>query len=573
MQSYAFRQALGGSTGAPVSPGHARGVPAELLALPQADRVRALAKPIAALFQQLDSGRVSLDAFRAGLSDLGVAESPEATRLLSQGGAPSFTALFRALQVDVAESGAAGAASAAAAATAPTGSAGSPRPFGPLGGAPTAGGRVLGPRPGERQLDPVSWTGDAAVVGPGHADRAAVVSPFNTALVGNILAAPATVGYRSKGREVTAHLHAETGAGAVLRNEPGPLPPGVEHGVYAQAGGGGGDAWRADPRLNRMGAGPRALAELHGRGAAALVAPAPPPPHGAGASATQQLHHGLDAGEHRFQSHSQAAQSRGLLGGRARGAEERGQGLPPPPTSAGYGAAGGGPPSRVRESVHELLRALDAGRVSAAGFRAQLADLGVPAAQLPPTLERMLADATRFGTRIDFGRAARSFEDFFAAQQQQQQQQQLSQLQPPKPAVAAPATAAEDALAHSRGDPYQHGTEPASGAGGLAGGGCDGAGGGGGGGGGGGVTRAQMLLRGGDRGLAEPVRPVGYVASLDEPTFTRNRAIGGKFYSPHIPAGYKSHGDIVGWQGETTARECPAGVRLRRGVARWEGRS
>ena len=36
----------------------------------------------------------------------------------------------------------------------------------------------------------------------------------------------------------------------------------------------------------------------------------------------------------------------------------------------------------VREAVHELLRGLDAGRVSAADFRARLHALGVPAAPL-----------------------------------------------------------------------------------------------------------------------------------------------------------------------------------------------
>ena len=95
LQSYEVRVAIEESTGTRIKPV----LPAELLALPQADRVRRLARELAELHRALEGGSLSLDRFRAALRGWGIEETPEATRLLQQ--APvSFSALLRALQAE-----------------------------------------------------------------------------------------------------------------------------------------------------------------------------------------------------------------------------------------------------------------------------------------------------------------------------------------------------------------------------------------------------------------------------------------------------------------------------------------
>jgi hypothetical protein len=92
-QSAAFRDALEKSAGVPASPAR----PSD--GLSQMQRVRAHTKELSALLGDLELGRISVDVLSAALRDLGIAETPEATRLLRQ--LPvSFAALYRALQTD-----------------------------------------------------------------------------------------------------------------------------------------------------------------------------------------------------------------------------------------------------------------------------------------------------------------------------------------------------------------------------------------------------------------------------------------------------------------------------------------
>ena len=220
--SYAFRSAVETSTGAAIP---ARGVGSDLLSMPQAERVRTLSKQLSTLYQSYDAGRISLDAFRASLRDYGIVETPEATRLLLQGGQPTFTSLFRALQAEVHP----GVQAAVAAANAPPAGPSVPSAvsvFGPGTGANTS--RKVGPRPGEKQLDPITGQGDPHVIGPGHEDRRALVSPFNTAIVGNILAQQHD---HRKAREDLRHEQ-ETGAGECTHSNRQSIS---EHSVNASA--------------------------------------------------------------------------------------------------------------------------------------------------------------------------------------------------------------------------------------------------------------------------------------------------------------------------------------------------
>ena len=164
LKSYEFRQALEAS-GSSVRPARAT---AELLAIPRSDRVRALAPELGGLCRQLDSGQLSLDRFRAALRDIGVEETPEATRLLLQQTKLSFSALYRALQSDnFADSNASAAPGPAAPDVLPYASASRQRLAGGIQ-RPAADPSMRGiAHPGDRQFDPVTWTGDAGVKGPG----------------------------------------------------------------------------------------------------------------------------------------------------------------------------------------------------------------------------------------------------------------------------------------------------------------------------------------------------------------------------------------------------------------------
>lgn len=89
-----FAEAVQSSTGKPVLAGERASDPSA-----RADMVRALTGRIHSLFTDLDAGRMSMDAFRGELFALGVEETAEARRLLSQ--TPlSFTQLLKALMSD-----------------------------------------------------------------------------------------------------------------------------------------------------------------------------------------------------------------------------------------------------------------------------------------------------------------------------------------------------------------------------------------------------------------------------------------------------------------------------------------
>jgi hypothetical protein len=91
-RSAAFRDALERSTGVPSSPARPDG-------LSQAQRVRDHTRQLSALLGDLEMGRISVDVFSGALRDLGIVETPDASRLLRQ--LPvSFSALYRALQTD-----------------------------------------------------------------------------------------------------------------------------------------------------------------------------------------------------------------------------------------------------------------------------------------------------------------------------------------------------------------------------------------------------------------------------------------------------------------------------------------
>ena len=444
---------------------------ADSAALAAASRVRAASGAIADLFASYDRGLTSLESFRSSLRGLGIPETAEATRLLS-GASVSFTSLLRALS----------AVGPGASAGAPPPPVPAPAPV-PVYGAAAAPLRRLGgsvPRPGESQLDPVSWSGSEAVAGPGHLDRRAFVSPYNTAQLSNVLMAHPT----RKGREDRSRLDAETGAGNLIYNRGGgESAPGAE---YAGAEGSG---FRFDRELNRKGRGDTGAREMADSGAGALLYPG-----GGGAPGGPPA----QAAHERFESHGQRTGREGLHGPAA--AAHR------PATSAGYGTSDG---DATRRALHEALRLFSAGGCSGAQLRARLAGLG--AHPLPPAADKALRDAERPGGALDFGRAARAFEDFLAG------------ATTPAPRAEAPA---QEPPPSARG----------------------------------GVSRADMLLRG-PADLGRPARPAAYAATPDLPTFTRNNTVSGKFYSTHVPPDMRSHGDIVGWQGETTAREWGWGGR------------
>ena len=81
----------------PLSP-HPQAAPApeDPFLTSQADRVRSLSGRINALFNEFDTGRISLDVFRERLRDMGLRENPEVNRLLRQTPV-SFSALLKAL--------------------------------------------------------------------------------------------------------------------------------------------------------------------------------------------------------------------------------------------------------------------------------------------------------------------------------------------------------------------------------------------------------------------------------------------------------------------------------------------
>ena len=180
----AFQAALSNVTGH--SPGNS--MPAEIMALPQEEKVKRLARDIHSLFQRFDAGALSVDHFREHLHALGVDETEESRRLLRQ--TPlNFSDFFRALtHTDPATQHAAGRVTNPAATTpsrAPLGlhAAGS--------GAPLSG-RRLGPRSHEQQGDIVTWRGGTGEGASG---------------IGN-----------TRGKYDNRHI-TETGAGAIIFNK------------------------------------------------------------------------------------------------------------------------------------------------------------------------------------------------------------------------------------------------------------------------------------------------------------------------------------------------------------------
>ncbi len=181
----AFQAALSNVTGH--SPGNS--MPAEIMALPQEEKVKRLARDIHSLFQRFDAGALSVDHFREQLHALGVEETEESRRLLRQ--TPlNFSDFFRALtHTDPVTQHAAGRVSNPAAASTPSRA--------PLGlhaagsGAPLSG-RRLGPRVHEQQGDIVTWRGGTQEGGAG---------------IGN-----------TRGKYDNRHI-TETGAGAIIFNK------------------------------------------------------------------------------------------------------------------------------------------------------------------------------------------------------------------------------------------------------------------------------------------------------------------------------------------------------------------
>ena len=187
----AFQAALSSVTGHSVVPT----LPSELTSLPQAEKVRRLAREIHSLFQRFDSGQLPLDHFRESLHGLGVEETEESKRLLRQ--TPlNFSEFFRALtHTDPPSAAAAGVVSGGA--TSPSRSA--PGLHAAGSGTPL-GGRRLGPRPSEQGgADVLTWS-----TGPTHGD----VPAYTT------------------GKYDNRHIQ-ETGAGAIIFNKEG----GVEEGA------------------------------------------------------------------------------------------------------------------------------------------------------------------------------------------------------------------------------------------------------------------------------------------------------------------------------------------------------
>lgn len=219
--SYEFRTALEATTGT-THPSH---LPAELLSLPQSERVKRLAREIHTLYTSFDNALISMDTFRARLQDMGIVETPEITRVLHQS-PMQFAKLYKALQNDSgADRDRAPSAVALFRPVPPIASLMSS----PITGSPGGGDRPssrFAARPSDRTYNPITGAGRTDDrVGEGI-DRRAVVSPYNTAVASNILAGGVGGGF--KGAELPRHL-TETGAGNIIYNK-GENASGVEYG-------------------------------------------------------------------------------------------------------------------------------------------------------------------------------------------------------------------------------------------------------------------------------------------------------------------------------------------------------
>lgn len=274
-RGFEFQTALEATTGSRLAPSS---LPPELAKLSQGERVRAMSKELSTLFTALDTNRMTLDAFRAKLRDMGIVETPEVTRILHQ---PPlrFSSLYKALQADPVTVASATVSYApppvdlyrpvgsayprGGNAHAPTssystkiGTAALEQPrlsptalrhqqlhFQQSSDSPSAGapvdstmshippaGRQYTVRPGSAapSFNPITGQG---VVGANETvtmrmDRKANIGPYNTAVLGDITQQPFAATH--KAREDRSVLYNETGASALIYNKDlSELPPGA----------------------------------------------------------------------------------------------------------------------------------------------------------------------------------------------------------------------------------------------------------------------------------------------------------------------------------------------------------
>lgn len=410
-------------------------MPAELLALPQQQRVRRLTRQISSLFSEYDNGRCSLDVFRERLRQLGVDETEEFRRALRMPADLTFATLFRALcTADAAPASPAGAPSARG-----TGGARSDlhMQVGAGRSVPSAG-RRLGPPGGRRDSDVISWRGSKE----SYAAREDTASP-------------AASGHRARAHGAYSQLGGQGAGDAVRMGTPmgGPwvgqgLPSSSSSassslGAGSQASGMPGRAagratgeGRASYSTGRYDA--RAMKEsgagavIYGRGTMAPGADR----QGISVSGGVTMHHSMSS-----QAGQRAAQmARATQGGRGVAATlvddadkarddarweslaqaqardvVRGAGMVPqsglgmaPTARAGHGLPDKG---LLREQVYSLVRQLDKGMLTAAGFRARAAQMQI---FIPPAVDKLLLDFEANG-RADFARYVKGFEDYLHA--------------------------------------------------------------------------------------------------------------------------------------------------------------
>jgi hypothetical protein len=255
-RGFEFQTALEATTGSRLAP---TSLPPELAGLSQGERVRALSKELSTIFTALDTNRMTLDAFRARLRDMGIVETPEVTRILHQ---PPlrFSTLYKALQADPVT-----VASSTVSYSAPPVDlyrpVGSSFPRGGNAHAPTSSyATKIGTAPAEpANLSPTSLrhqqqyqtsedstmshipvAGRQYTVRPGSAvhsfnpitgqgvvganetvtmrmDRKAQIGPYNTAVLGDITQQPFAATHKAK--EDRSVLYNETGASALIYNK------------------------------------------------------------------------------------------------------------------------------------------------------------------------------------------------------------------------------------------------------------------------------------------------------------------------------------------------------------------
>lgn len=305
-----FQKALADSLGVHTS----ASIPADLLALPQPDRVRKLATHINSLFNQYDNGNMTADVLKENLTGLGLEISGEVDRLLRQE-STTFSQFFKALTLERTTRPHTGSERAAGGSA--NSSASSDLMFSPearAGGRSHGRARVKAPGAGSRGGDVITWRNDDYAIRRGRAHveeggRGATTERFGHYLPGG-----------------SERLNVDTGARKLI------------YGGVPDDDGAGTRAFESEFRSG-------------GKRGHQL-----PQESGAKEALWGYGHDDAD----RFETYG-TAMLKGGLGLRRSG-----------------GARSGGDRGLLREQIYSCVRQLDSGSMTAHDFRVRLTQLGVP---------------------------------------------------------------------------------------------------------------------------------------------------------------------------------------------------